>query len=54
MKGIYLLQDLSIRNDFLVKIDPKDAYLTVPIWENHREFLRFQWGVETLEFSSLP
>ena len=43
-----------IRNDFLVKIDLKDAYLTVPIWENHRKFLRFQWGHETLEFSSLP
>ena len=54
MEGIHLLQDLLIRNDFLVKIDLKDAYLTVPIWENHRKFLRFQWGHETLEFSSLP
>ena len=43
MEGMHLLQDLLIRNDFLVKIDLKDANLTVPIWENHRKFLRFQW-----------
>ena len=54
IEGIHLLQDLLIRNNFMVKIDLNDACLTVPIWGNHWKFLRFQLGVESLEFISLP
>ena len=38
MEGIHLLRDLLKKGDFLVKIDLKDAYLTVPIWKNHQKY----------------
>lgn len=41
MEGVHMLQDLLRKEDRLVKIDPKDAYLTVPIWKDHQKYLRF-------------
>ena len=37
MEGIHMLRDLLKLGDWLVKIDLKDAYLTVPIWINHQK-----------------
>ena len=37
-----------------MKIDLKDAYLTVPIWKNHQKYLRFLWKGSMLEFGCLP
>jgi hypothetical protein len=54
MEGIHLLRDLLKKGDFLVKIDLKDAYLTVPIWKNHQKYLRFLWKDTMLEFACLP
>jgi hypothetical protein len=34
MEGIHMLRDLLKTGDFLVKIDLKDAYLTVTIWKS--------------------
>ena len=39
MEGIHMLRDLLKLGDWLVKIDLKDAYLTVPIWINHQKYL---------------
>ena len=49
-----MLRDLLKKGDFLVKIDLKDAYLTVPIWENHQKYLHFLWKGSMLEFGCLP
>ncbi|XP_067204231.1 uncharacterized protein [Linepithema humile] len=38
----------------MATLDLEDAYLLVPIYENHRRFLRFQWRNVTYEFSALP
>ena len=54
MEGIRMLQGLIQEGDWLVKLDLKDAYLTVPIASNHRKFLRFWWDRQPWEFSSLP
>ncbi|CAB4013557.1 Hypothetical predicted protein [Paramuricea clavata] len=54
MEGIHMLRDLLKKGDFLVKIDLKDAYLTVPIWKNHQKYLRFLWKDTMLEFACLP
>ena len=53
-KGIHLLRDLMRPNDWLGKIDLKDAYFVVPIWENHKKYLRFLWKDSLLEFACLP
>ena len=52
--GIHMLRDLLKQNDYLVKIDIKDAYLTVPIWKDHQKYLRFLWKETLHEFACLP
>lgn len=37
-----------------VLIDLKDAYLHVPMWAEHRAFLRFRYDQRTYEFLTLP
>ena len=54
MEGVPMLKDLLRPNDFLTKIDLKDAYLTVPIWIHHQKFLRFIWRDTLWEFACLP
>ena len=54
MEGIHMLRDLLKLGDWLVKIDLKDAYLTVPILINHQKYLRFLWKDSMLEFACLP
>ena len=38
MEGIHTLKSLLKRGDWLVKIDLKDAYFSVPISQKHRKF----------------
>ena len=54
MEGIHMLRDLLKPNDFMAKIDLKDAYFTVPIWKGHQKFLRFLWKGTQWEFACLP
>ena len=42
-EGIHLLRHLLQPNDWLGKIDLKDAYFVVLIWRDHRQNLRFVW-----------
>ena len=41
MEGIHMLRDLLKKGDFMVKLDLKDAYFTVPVWIGHQKYLRF-------------
>ena len=54
MEGIHMLRDLLKPNDFLAKIDLKDAYFAMPIWKNHQKFLRFIWQDTQWKFLYLP
>ena len=49
-----MLKDLLKQDDYVVKIDLKDAYLTVPIWKDHQKYLRFLRKGAPHEFASLP
>ena len=49
-----MLKDLLRKGDFMVKIDLKDAYFTVPVWQNHLKFLRFVWKETIYDFACLP
>lgn len=42
------------KGDFMVKIDLKNAYFTVPIWKKHQTVLRFLWEETVYEFACLP
>lgn len=49
-----MLRDLLTKGEFMVKIDLKDAYFTVPIWKNHKTYLRFLWKETLYKFICLP
>ena len=54
MEGFQVVKSTLKQNDFLCKIDLKDAYFCVPIDQSQRKFLRFIWEGETLQYRSLP
>ena len=54
MEGVHLLKDLLQKGDWMVTIDLKDAYLSVPVAQEHRFFLRFTWGCQLFQFQCLP
>lgn len=43
MEGARVIRDLIKKDDWMVTIDLKDAYLSVPILHDHRKYLRFVW-----------
>ena len=50
-KGWHVVRDLLQRNDWLVSIDLKDAYLSIQIAEGDRKFyVCFLWKEKTYEF----
>ena len=54
MEGFHMVKDLIRPQDWLAKIDLKDAYLLVPIHLDHRKYLQFRWQSLTYQFNCLP
>ncbi|KAM4770877.1 LOW QUALITY PROTEIN: uncharacterized protein WCC33_002647 [Rhinophrynus dorsalis] len=54
MEGIHLLRDLLLPADWMIKLDLKDAYLTVPMAPSSQVFLRFRWQDRIWQFTCLP
>ena len=54
MEDLTVLQQLIRPGDHMVKLDLKDAYLTAPMLEEHRRFLRFRWDDKQYDFMCLP
>lgn len=54
MEGIETVKQLIRPGDWLVKLDLKDAYLTVPLSPDHGHFVRFIWNGRRYQFKCLP
>ena len=54
MEGLQTARELIRPNNWLTKIDLKDAYFTIPICESHRKYLRFRAGQRAFQFTCLP
>lgn len=54
MEGTRVIRDILQENDWMVSIDLKDAYLSVPVTQEDRHFLRFMWDGTLYEFQCLP
>ena len=44
MEDIWTLKDIIHPKDYIVKLDLKDAYFSVPVAQDDRKYLRFEWG----------
>lgn len=54
MENLNSLLDLISIGDFMITIDLKDAYFTIPMHEEHYKYLRFEWKSDLVEFTCLP
>ena len=50
MESISLLKELLRKEDFMCKIDLKDAYLSVPLHQQSQKFVSFKWGEKLYQF----
>jgi hypothetical protein len=54
MEGAKVIRDLLQKDDWMASIDLKDTYLSVPIAQEHRHYLRFRTEDSLFEFQCLP
>ena len=53
MEGMHDLKNLLREGDWLVKVDLKDAFFSVPIHLEHRQYLSFTVGNTSYQFTSV-
>ena len=54
MEGLHTVKALIQKNDWLAKVDLKDAFFMIPMAQQHRHLLLFTMGTETFQFNCLP
>ena len=53
MESLKNLKSLLREDDYMVKIDLKDAYFCIPLDKGSRKYVRFEWGKNLYEFVCL-
>ena len=54
MENLAMLKTLLQKQDYMIKVDLKDAYFCIPICRKDQQYLRFQWRNKLYQFSCLP
>ena len=54
MENIQMAMNFVSPGDYMVSLDLKDAYFSVPIFRPHCKYLRFIWRDQRYEFTCLP
>ena len=54
MENIQMALNFISQGDYMISIDLKDAYFSVPIFGPHRKYLRFIWREQRYQFTCLP
>ena len=49
-----MVKELVRPQDWVMKVDLKDAYFLVPIHPDHHKYLQFQWEAQIYQFCCLP
>ena len=44
----HMIKDLVKKGDWMAKVDLKDAYFFIPMYQAHQKFLQFQWRSDVL------
>ena len=50
MENLESVRFLARKGDWFVKVDLKDAYLSIPVHKSHKKYLRFLWRGRCFEF----
>ena len=53
MENLETVRYLVREGDWFIKIDLKDAYLTVPVHDSQKKFLRFSWRGRIYQFGCM-
>jgi hypothetical protein len=54
MENMSMLPTLIQQGDWMVKTDIKDAYLCIPVHQDHQTLLGFWWGKKSYQFQVCP
>ena len=53
MEGLFRLREMLQKDDFICKLDMKDAFFSVPLHQSSRKYIRFLWSGSLYEFLCL-